>query len=134
MSEGATVGDGLADGAGPGGQGAGDVAPLGHGERVGPARCKLSRSDDAADCGRVRSERQRTKFPGPLRQQVSSQRAGECERMSAAAAMKEREHAEDAVKKGNETDGSSAKADIRKTDIVIDYSSEQRTGRDSYIV
>ena len=52
--------EGAAGGAGLGDQGAGDVAPLGHGEREGPARCKLSRSDDAADCGRVRSERQRT--------------------------------------------------------------------------
>ena len=48
--------------------------------------------------------------------------------------MKEREHAEDAVKKGNETDGSSEKTDIRKTDIIIDYASEQRTGRDSDII
>ena len=50
-----------------------------------------------------------------------------------AAEMKEREHAEDAVKKGNETDGSSEKTDIRKTDTIIDYATEKRTGRDSDI-
>ena len=38
--------------------------------------------------------------------------------------MKEREHAEDAVKKGNEANGSSEETDIRKTDIVIDYAAE----------
>ena len=52
----------MADGAGcriaAGGNGAsGDVATRGHGQREGPARYELSRSDDEVDCGRVRSER-----------------------------------------------------------------------------
>ena len=52
-------------------RGPGTWPPSATGRGTGPARCKLSRSDDAADCGRVRSERQRTKFPGTLRQQYS---------------------------------------------------------------
>ena len=35
----------------------GGVAPLGHGEREGPAGDKFSRSEDAGNGGRVRKER-----------------------------------------------------------------------------
>ena len=41
----------------PGIRGFGGVASRGHGKREGPAGDKLSRSDDAGNGGRVRSER-----------------------------------------------------------------------------